>query len=158
MNNEKAWLGIDPGKSGSLCVMSKYIIDFFDWPESDSPHEVAELIRSLKLEYNIRGCMLEKVSSMPKQGVKSMFTFGNNLGRWESLLAAFEIPFQMPTPQKWQKAVGITKSDGPDSKSRTFNVCRRMFPGADIMGRRGGIKDGRVDALLLAHFASKEFV
>ena len=144
--------GIDPGKSGCLCVLTNSTPTFFDWPKDDDIRtyfgEIAEYIEGVDIELAI----LEKVHAMPKQGVTSMFNFGENLGMWKAFLVIMEIPHLIVPPQQWMKGL-VTKSDGPDTKSAVKNVVTRMFPKAELHGPKGGYKDGRGDALLMAHYA-----
>ena len=145
-------IGIDPGKNGCLCVLTNNTPTFFDWPKDDDIRtyfgEIAEYIEGVDIELAI----LEKVHAMPKQGVTSMFNFGENLGMWKAFLVIMEIPHLIVPPQQWMKGL-VTKSDGPDTKSAVKNVVTRMFPKAELHGPKGGYKDGRGDALLMAHYA-----
>lgn len=159
MNNKlEAWIGIDPGKTGCACLLTdEKELFFFDWPKSNSVYEVHSVIRNWRIEYHIMGCALERVHSMPGQGVKSMFTFGENYGRWQGLLACHRLPFLNPTPQQWQKGM-VKKSDGPDTKTRSYIAACRLWPNAEFTGPRGGIKDGRADAALMAYWVRKEIL
>lgn len=145
-------IGIDPGKSGCLCVLTNSTPTFFDWPKDNDIRtyfgEIAMYIEGVDIELAI----LEKVHAMPKQGVTSMFNFGENLGMWKAFLVIMEIPHLIVPPQQWMKGL-VTKSDGPDTKSAVKNVATRMFPRAELHGPKGGYKDGRGDALLMAHYA-----
>lgn len=155
-NKKKAWMGIDPGKSGAACLLIENgSILFLDWPKSDNLMEVWKVIRGWKSLYNIQAIM-ERVHAMPGQGVTSMFSFGKNYGRWEGFLTALGIPYELSTPQKWQKGVGIVKSDGPTPKDRVQAVVTRLYPGSAIYGPRGGYKDGRGDALLISHYLKEK--
>ena len=146
--------GIDPGKSGCLCVLTNSTPTFFDWPKDDDIRtyfgEIAEYIEGVDIELAI----LEKVHAMPKQGVTSMFNFGENLGMWKAFLVIMEIPHLIVPPQQWMKGL-VTKSDGPDTKSAVKNVVTRMFPKAELHGPKGGYKDGRGDALLMSYYAKQ---
>ena len=145
-------MGVDPGKSGAACLISGVsgnILDFIDWPKSDNYYEVYYQTRVWKTKNNIRLCVLEKVASMHGQGVKSVFSFGKNYGAWLMLLSSLRIPHQLITPAQWQKGL-VTKTDGPDPKSRAKNVCCRLFGHSHFHGPRGGYKDGRGDASLMA--------
>ncbi len=71
----------------------------------------------MSLEYEIKVMALEKVYSMPKQGVKGVFSFGMNFGVWQGILAALGTPYFLPGPRDWQKGL-IPASDGPDPKAR----------------------------------------
>ena len=147
-------LGIDPGRSGCLCVLDNDTPTFFDWPKDNDIRtyfgEIATYIEGVDIELAI----LEKVHAMPKQGVTSMFNFGENLGMWKAFLVIMEIPHLIVPPQQWMKGL-VTKSDGPDTKSAVKNVATRMFPRAELHGPKGGYKDGRGDALLMSYYAKQ---
>lgn len=78
--------GIDPGKKGCLCVLTNSTPTFFDWPKDNDIRtyfgEIAAYIDGVDIELAV----LEKVHAMPKQGVTSMFNFGENLGMWKAFL------------------------------------------------------------------------
>jgi hypothetical protein len=157
----KAWIGIDPGKKGAAVLLAvengEYVIDVFEWPKSDRPVEAYDKLSDWDLQYNIAGCFLEKVSAMPGQGVTSMFSFGMNYGAWITLLQIITIPYELKTPQSWQKGI-IVKEDGKD-KLRVRNALYRVFSPAIVneytKGSKGGYKDGVADALLMAYACMK---
>lgn len=149
------YIGIDPGKSGCLAVINeKKEVWFFDWPKDD---DLAFYYNDLcGIEHDQVGlAVLERVHSMPGQGVKSMFTFGTNFGIWQGFLTALDWPFQLVAPQTWMKNV-VAKADGPDTKAGVRNVAKRLFPKAELEGPKGGYKDGRADALLMAWYAYQQ--
>lgn len=152
----KSFLGIDPGKSGGACLItpSKDLIQFYPWPTSDNFQEVYSQMRRwiCECDRNVF-CHIEKVFAMKGQGVTSCFTFGNNFGAWKMLLVALGIPYNLKTPQAWQKAVGITKTDGPDPKSRSYNTASRIYPGESFITPRGRIMDEKTDSILIAESA-----
>jgi hypothetical protein len=84
-----------------------------------------------------------------------MFTIGLGFGLWRGMLAAAGIPYSMPRPQDWRKAVGIPS--GAD-KGASVACAARLFPAASgsLYGPRGGINDGLAEALLIAEFARRE--
>ena len=89
---------------------------------------------------------------MPKQGVSSTFTFGQNFGQWEGIIAAMSLPCLQPTPQDWQKGL-VRKSDSEDPKARALIAARRLFPDVDLSRKKD---HGRADALLLAWWARRQ--
>ena len=147
--------GIDPGKSGCLCVLHDNKPIFFDWPKDDNIITYFQHLEDSFDFESVNMAILEKVHAMPKQGVTSMFNFGENLGMWKAFLVIMEIPHLIVTPQQWMKGL-VTKTDGPDTKSAVKNVATRMFPKAELHGPKGGYKDGRGDALLMAHYARQQ--
>lgn len=147
--NSKAFLGIDPGASGAVALITHDGATVEPWP--GDPVAAADLLREWTAQHQIKLAALERVSSRPGQGVASTFSFGANFGAWQGILAALGIPYSMPTPATWQKGL-IVGSDGPDPKARALAVARRLFPAVDLH-RKGD--HGKADALLLALYASK---
>ena len=144
-----AYLGIDPGQSGAIALLSEEQVLVEDWP--GDPNAAADVLREWLGQYRVDLAALERVNAMPKQGVSSTFKLGCNLGAWQGILAALGLPYLMPTPQEWQKGL-VKKSDGPDPKARSLAVARRLFPDA-VLSRKSD--HGRADALLLAWFAKQ---
>ena len=145
------FIGIDPGQTGAAVLYDMVqIIDVIDYSD---PVMVANQIGSWQYKYDhIDMAILEKVHSMPRQGVSSTFKFGTNFGVWQGILSAYQIPYELVTPQKWQKGL-VTKSDGKDAKERSLAVARRFFPGSEYFKRK---KDhNRADAALMAIYASR---
>jgi len=145
-----AVIGIDPGASGALALLPSE----GEPVAVDYPGDVtlaADILRGWRLEHEVRLVALEQVHSMPKQGVKSTFSLGRNLGAWEGVLAGLGLPYVMVGPQEWQRGL-VRPSDGDSPKERALTVARRLFPTVDL-SRKGD--DGRADALLLAWWARK---
>lgn len=149
--NTMQYLGIDPGKSGSIVVI--------DWWEKNSRlgRATETTITHCKLDgtetdiwnwLNDNTDMLnavatiENVHAMPKQGVSSSFTFGKNFGFLIGLLTASSIPYKFITPQKWQKGMQcLTKGDKNVSKA----AAQRLWPKLKIT-------HANADALLIAEY------
>ena len=147
----KAFIGIDPGKTGAAALITNEgNHEILDYP--GSPSLIVETFMEWESKYAIIMAALEKVSARPGQGVVSMFTFGRNLGAWEGIISTFEIPFMMPTPRQWQKGI-IDQKAGGDTKERSLNTARRLFPDASLSRKKD---HGRSDALLLAWWAKRQ--
>ncbi|TXH48887.1 MAG: hypothetical protein E6Q97_23830 [Desulfurellales bacterium] len=137
------YIGIDPGLSGGIAWIRDGHPCAEKMPATD--RDILDLLRGLIREeaLGMIYCALEKVHSMPKQGVTSTFTFGEHFGKLQMALAALEIPFEFVTPQRWQKAIGcLTGGDKNVSKA----AAQRMFPQVHK------ITHATADALLIAHF------
>jgi crossover junction endodeoxyribonuclease RuvC len=145
-----AWIGIDPGKNGAIALVHRDGQLVEDWPGDAAG--AAELLLEWRTEFNIELAALESVHAMPGQGVKSMFTFGQNLGQWQGVLSALFVPYVMTRPQEWQKGL-VTTSDGADTKARAITVARRLFPDVELSRKKD---HGRADALLLAWWARRQ--
>lgn len=159
-----AYLGIDPGKSGAVALLisspleqnrGRNRVRFYDWPKTDNLNEVLRAMEEWNRTYDIKLGILERSQPRPTDGVKQAFGTGRNFGRWEVIISSLGIPHHFITPQKWQKGIGIVKSDGATPKIRAWNILPRIFPEFPIglfLGPKGGKKDGRVDALLIAGY------
>ena len=150
------FIGIDPGQSGALALIDKgnVPVTLSDWPGDEIG--AAAIVREIKMKADHNKAVLlgaiERVHSMPKQGVASTFKFGTNYGIWRGILAAFEIPFYTVGVHQWQKGV-IQKAQ---DKKPALAAASRLFPTAELYGPRGGGKDGRADALLIAHWFRRQ--
>ena len=148
-----SFVGIDPGKGGSLCLLKKdSSVRFFDWPKDGNLILYFQKIASVLSANSVKLCVLERVHAMPKQGVSSTFSFGVNYGIWQGFLISIGTPYCLVPPQTWMKNL-TSKADGVDTKKRVGNVAIRMFPNAELTGPKGGFKDGRADALMMAYYA-----
>lgn len=149
------YVGIDPGATGAAVILWDFpgLVDRYDW---GSVAGVSSWLNSVKGAGRLH-VALEHVHSMPKQGVKSMFSFGMNFGMWQGLLTAHGIPYQLVPPQTWAKGL-LLKSDGVDQKHRALAFCERRFPDLRPMyaGMRGGVRWGVVDALCIAEWLRRQ--
>ena len=143
-------LGIDPGKQGAFVLMDMEggIVWCVDMPEDDI--EKDRIISSAIPSYigNSTIVWIEKVHSMPNDGVASAFKFGENYGMLQGMLIANEFSINYVEPKVWQRAAGIRKTD----KKRHCEICANTWPNIDFYGPRGGLKDGRADAALIASY------
>ena len=146
-------IGIDPGLSGAIAIISLENLKIFDMPtmtvdrngKAKRQVSAAELAEMLYL-YSDKDChvYVEKVSAMAGQGVTSVFSFGRSFGMIEGILAAFKLPVTFVPPATWTKGIG--RAPGKDaSRARAME----LFPDNQTDFKR--VKDdGRADAALIA--------
>lgn len=145
-------IGVDPGKHGAAVLLKENgEIEIYDFVDELS---AANQIEEWRRKHDIALVVLEKVHSMPKQGVKSSFSFGMNYGVWRGILAASGLPWELVTPQAWQKGL-IVKSDGADPKLRSLAVARRYFSKQGELFKRKKDAD-RADGALMALHAQRK--
>jgi hypothetical protein len=84
--------------------------------------------------------VLERVSASPQMGVVSAFSFGWHFGALQMALAAVGIPYDLVTPQVWQRALSCL-SHG--DKTITKRRAQQLFPMLHVT-------HATADALLLA--------
>ena len=145
----KTYIGIDPGKSGALALLTE------DGQCTVVPFQESAYTAILKAASGPSSvCCLEKVGAMPGQGVVSMFNFGHNFGYIEGLLQAFDIPYQLVPPQTWKKEFCVTSD-----KNTSIEVCRKLFPHVCLLPTSKSRKpsDGMAEAMLMAEYARRRF-
>ena len=100
------YIGIDPGKGGGIAVIAKDGIEVKKCPESihDMSLMFALMVGNTPADQVL--VMLEKLWARPHDGRSSVFTFAQNYGRWEGIIATHEITPHYVTPQVWMKALG----------------------------------------------------
>ncbi len=148
-------LGIDPGLTGALALLSNGGIEVFDVPTMKARvrgREVnwPEVARWVDAAGHIDHAVIEAVAAMPKQGVASMFKFGFTAGGLRGIVAAHFIPVTMVSPQRWKREMGV-----PKEKDAARARASELFPShCDLFVR---VKDhGRAEAALIALWGRRE--
>lgn len=146
-------VGADPGLSGAIAILSAD-------GTFESVHDLP-IIRDLKLAWvdgselqsiimgALKGrtatAMVERVSSMPGQGVASSFQFGVGFGSLLSVFQVHHIRLEFVTASSWKRFYGLGKD-----KHASLHKARLLFPMAELHLAK---HDGRAEALLIAHYA-----
>lgn len=153
-------IGVDPGATGAFAILdldSRHLV-VIDMPTTKvkrGPRTVNQ-VDAVRLAHLLRPhadgahAIVEKVHSMPGQGVASTFSFGRAAGIIEGVLAALDIPFSLVPPATWTKKMRLF---GGKDGSRTRAI--ELFPDqAHLFARKKD--DGRADATLIACYAAEE--
>ena len=156
MSKSLAYIGIDPGKSGALCLLVPETkrIEFIKTTEK--PMDIYSWLSDIDYLTPIQVIMLEKVHAIQGTSAGSNFSFGFNTGLVNGLAGTVGCSVDHVTPKTWQKYIGVTKQ-GKAIKKEVGEIVTRLYPKAEIHGPRGGLLDGRADALCIAHFASHKW-
>ena len=154
--------GIDPGTNGAIAVLDSEspdsvalldlkknsVCDIWNWLQSETYEDYQEYPYPITI-------WVEDVHSMFGMSAKSNFGFGRNFG---TVLTIAELltgndPNTI-TPKIWQKYIGITVK-GKAIKKEVAKIAQGLYPNAELYGQRGGLLDGRADALMIAHYGLK---
>jgi len=151
-------LGIDPGLSGALALL-----DAAGLPElvADLPiirDKSLAWIDGAALQSTILGALqgrtavafVERVSSMPGQGIASSFQFGVGFGSIIGVLQALHVRIEFVTPATWKRSYGLSKD-----KHASLHKTRLMFPTAELQLAK---HDGRAEALLIADWGRRSLL
>ena len=135
------YIGIDPGKTGAVAILDDKgnYINVLDFGQEGLMSTLIDYAPVVKFAY------LEKVHSMPGQGVVSTFSFGENFGWWQGVLGSLGIPYATIRPQDWMKKYSLQKSSASDKPG--LEVARKLFPEAPLRLKK---HHNRADALLIA--------
>ncbi len=141
-------IGIDPGVNGGYCVL--------DYEGNIYEHGVFPLIKvevantrkrknkksNTRIEsYYDRKAMIncfselahetiayvEKVHSMPRDGVTAAFKFGDCFGQLKMMLSCLEIPVRMVSPAEWCSAMHFAADRGKSGPQRSWLAFEKRF-------------------------------
>ena len=137
------YIGIDPGLSGAICTIENDVVSFFDIGYLTS------LLGMLSLQ--------EKTVAIEKQNIRpgqaGMGKMMKNYGRLLGIMEAYGVTPTEVLPRTWYKYFGIKAGmKTPERKKFTAGLMEDMYPESKSQwyGPRGGLIDGRTDALAIA--------
>ena len=160
------FVGIDPGLHGAIAWMDgeRKQICVRDCPLVDGQYNYHGMWKLLGDVLHIATCdqttgdynsivTMEAVHAMPTDGRCSAFSFGVGYGAWLGIIGSRNLPSRLVTPQTWKR----TMLAGVANDKRAEAVAlKQRFQGhpvcAQLHGPKGGLRDGRVDALFLAEY------
>lgn len=155
------YLGIDPGLSGAIAIYNPENgdLDVYDMPthaitvngkkkNQIDLYQLGNLIDTLK--HKVKLAVVERVSSMPGQGVASVFSFGFSAGVAQGVLAANLIPMVLVPPAVWKRKYGLS-SDKDASRQRASQLLPQHSKQWPLKKH-----DGRAESALLAHYGASQ--
>lgn len=141
--SDKLYMGVDPGKSGCIVLLSGESQLVAQIRLDTTPQDIADGLRPYRRE--IAFGILEKVHSLPRDAAKCAFTFGTSYGFVWGLCVASGIRHEFKRPQDWQKAMGcMTGGDKNVSKAK----AQALWPTVKVI-------HANADALLIAEYARR---
>lgn len=157
------YVGIDPGQAGGIAVLNRAgeIVAVTPMPptETDIADVFADLIERLGGDTTDVFAVIERVHSMPKQGVASSFKFGMGYGGLRMALVCNDIPFEDIPPQSWMKVLSIPSIKNQtkgEQKEKLRAKAQQLFPKADVWKLGKGKQMAVADALLLAEYCRRK--
>jgi len=138
-------IGIDPGLSGAIAWLDgTSLLYATDLPVLDGRIDAGTLVDLIN-EYPLPNTVvIEKVSSMPGQGVVSTFKFGQSYGTLLGVFGALKYGMIDVTPRRWKRDLSLS-SDKEQARQLAINTWPDL---SDLFKRK---KDhGRAEAALIA--------
>jgi len=163
----KVFIGIDPGLDGAIVAIPPKGIEVFIIPtfqvgtkrEIDLPGIVC-FFQGINQNYPYEFMMaaIEKVHSMPKQGVASSFKFGKGYGAILGILASLNISHFEVSPQTWKKAMMPDMPKEKESailKVKQIEMAPITDPDSDSIFYSKKHRIAIAEAYLMARYAQK---
>ncbi len=147
-------IGIDPGLTGACAILdvNGKFINIIDIPTMAGYNKGAFIKNCVNAQAlfvllgsypNSKVC-IEQVSSMPRDGAASAFSFGDTFGSIKSVCACLGFEVQQVLPRIWKAHYNLTSD-----KEEARQLAIKLFPEAGEMLKRK--KDhNRAESLLIA--------
>jgi len=148
-SHSEVYVGIDPGKSGAICVIEDDFIKAIPCP--DNIQDMA-LVFAMSISVNETKkvvAYIEKVWARPTDAKGSIWKFAENYGTWKGIAGAYEISLIEVSPQKWIKYFETPKLEKSRRKRYLRDKARSMYP--DL--KKVTLKTA--DAILIASYAKE---
>jgi crossover junction endodeoxyribonuclease RuvC len=146
MTDQFCIMGADPGHSGAISFYlpdHPELVSVEDLPIVAGAIDVATLADLIR-QMRPNRAVIERVASMPKQGVASTFKFGAAYGALLGVVGALTIPSTLVAATKWKRELGLSAD-----KEEARALALRTWPARSELFKRK--KDhGRAEAALLA--------
>lgn len=154
------FIGIDPGLSGAIASVDERgelqaVEDMPVMANGKGASKVKNQVNAAALRDILMGlkakttqCVvgLERISSMPGQGVASMFSMGDSFGSIRAVVACCDIRLEVLSSRTWKNHFKLT-ADKEQSRAKAI----QLFPAAAASLSR--IKDhNRAESILLASY------
>ena len=114
----KKCIGIDPGKGGGIAVITDETVTLYNCPQTVKDMALLIGICLNDVAAYRTKVFLEKVWAFPTDGRAGSFTFGENYGQWQGILASHELDPMLVTPKAWQSHFEIKKGLKKDIRKK----------------------------------------
>lgn len=155
----KNYIGVDPGRTGAFALLSEDACEVADMPEHASERgvhvaQVADIIRGFNASPAETVVALEWNQGRPGEVPDFAFRFGLQTGQIDALLFAMGYDVVHLASNKWTGKLGLPGKTWQGAMEQRVAMVEAHYPAYAplIHGPRGGVLDGRVDAILIAHY------
>ena len=147
----KKFIGIDPGKSGGVAVINGETAKVYACPRTVEDMSTLIGLCLNDVSANEIRIAVEKVWAFPTDGRRGSFSFGENYGQWQGILASHELKPTYVVPKKWQAHFEIEKGLKKVVRKRILKqIAIDKFP------KTKGITLKTADAVLIAMYGLEE--
>ena len=170
-------IAIDAGKDGALAARwetGRVVVMDTPVVKAGSKTEYDEReMRKLLVNWSGQSpptVVIETTNARPGQAVNSTWMQAAGIYLWRGIVIGLDWPYQVVYPQTWTKVVwagfqpptkGMTKAERSKArKLASYKAACQLYPqlADQLKGPKGGLKDGRSDALCILEWARRTLV
>lgn len=152
-------IGIDPGRTGAIARISEGEVDVWDMPvrrEGERGIDVGSFDAILSLTLSPKDAVvgLEWNGGRPGEVPDFAYRFGLQTGQIDGLLFGRGYRVEHLSANKWTGKLGLPGKTHSGAVEQRAAMIDLLYPQASplIRGPRGGLLDGRIDAILIADY------
>ena len=158
----RLYIGIDPGITGAIAAVTEQgdLYRVYDLPTIANGKAGAKVKRKLNgaelariltvgfsdFEPRELRIVVEQVSSMPGQGVASVFSLGQTAGKIEGVLEALGLGYSYVHPKTWKKFYKLLRAEKEHSRA----LALQTWPLAGAVEFSRKMDQNRAEACLIA--------
>ena len=162
MKTSEYIIGIDVGGTGSLCVLENTnLTTLIPFKSLRSYLKELENAKKVYTQHKL-SIWVESVHSMPRQGVKSMFTFGQRFGEVIGVLEAYDLGYNLVSPKQWQKDLTNSYDFEIDKEDIKLSIGKFIYKKygdkVNLLKRTGSINTDLTDSIAIALTYSEKSV
>jgi len=156
------YAGIDPGFSGAIAWMNATgsTVNVEDMPTTEDTGKTELHLPPLWGQFTrlrlLPDCAvgIEWPNTRPGDGAERCQRFGQQMGTLQAFAFAKGLGYFLIAPNLWKGRLGLDGKTVAGANERAAEEFECLYPGHEalIRGPRGGLLDGRMDALLICHF------
>lgn len=158
------YAGIDPGQKGGFAILNTAgtTVRVWDMPlteaEKDRQKEIdLDGLWAIYKEFKRRPGLalgIEWPTTRPGEGAERSERFGRGKGYLHAFAHLLRLDYYLIAPNLWKGRLGLPGKSDPGATKLAADLLDRFYPDQTdcLRGPRGGLRDGRVDALAIAHF------
>lgn len=151
------FLGIDPGRTGAFGLIEADGIQVFDMPDCGKHRGVdlyptCEILRQIPVDGT--EVALEWNTGRPNEVPDFAFRFGLQSGQIDALLFASGFNISHVSSNAWTGRLGLPGKSwaGAVEQREALLVAAYPYAAGLLRGPKGGLLDGRIDALCIAEY------
>lgn len=151
-------IGIDPGRKGALASIGilSGMVKVHPMPEEEDRGMCLHDLRLILQEYTPSTTLvgIEWNTGMPHEVPDYAFRFGLQTGQLDAYAHAMGFSVRHVSSSKWTGYFGLAGKQDQTALPVRVALLEKAYPAFSrlLRGPRGGILDGNVDALLIAHY------